>query len=234
MSLLSCRALDAGYRGTPVVRDFELDLAEGQVMALLGPNGAGKTTLLLTMCGLLPSIGGQVVLDGTAVPSGRPMVAAKRGLVLVPDDRSLFTALTSKENLQLGSRRGGPTLDEVVDLFPGLARRLDVRAGMLSGGEQQMLAIGRALMQGPRVLVIDELSMGLAPIVVESLLPVLRTVADGGAAVLLVEQHVGLALQVADHAAVLVHGKVVLSGEADALAADEAALEEAYLGGVGA
>jgi len=233
VSLLTCRGLDAGYRGTPVVRDFDLELFEGEVMALLGPNGAGKTTLLLTLCGLLPCTSGEVLLEGEVLPSGRPAVAARRGLVLVPDDRALFTTLTSRENLQLGSRKGGLSVDEVVEQLPGLTNRLDVKAGMLSGGEQQMLAIGRALVQGPRVLLIDELSMGLAPIVVESLLPVLRQVAESsGAAVLLVEQHVGLALQLADRAAVLVHGKVVLEGSAEVLAGDPAALEAAYLGGV--
>lgn len=229
---LTCRGVDAGYHGIPVVRGFDLEVAEGEVMALLGPNGAGKTTVLLTLAGLLPSIAGEVQLGEEPVPSGKRAVASRRGLVLVPDDRSLFTTLTTRENLELGGRKGGRTVDEIVDLFPGLGGRLSVQAGMLSGGEQQMLAIGRALMQGPRVLLIDELSMGLAPIVVESLLPVLRQVAgETGAAVILVEQHVGLALKTADRAVVLVHGEIALSGGADALAANPAALEQAYLGG---
>ncbi|MCT9076184.1 ABC transporter ATP-binding protein [Streptomyces fulvoviolaceus] len=230
--LLTCEGVDAGYaKGLPVVRSFDLKLLRGEVTALLGPNGAGKTTLLMTLAGLLPRLGGTVALDGRQIRGGRAREAARRGLVLVPDDRSLFTQLTVRDNLTLARRRHGSTVDQALDFFPALGKRLKVAAGMLSGGEQQMLALGRAMIQDPRVLLIDELSMGLAPVIVEELLPVVRRIAEGtGTAVVLVEQHVRLALEVADQAVVLVHGETVLSGSAARLAADPELLERAYLG----
>ena len=230
--LLTCESVDAGYtKGRPVVRGFDLKLLPGEVLALLGPNGAGKTTLLTTLAGLQPRLGGTVSLDGREIRGGRAREAARRGLVLVPDDRSLFTQLTVRDNLTLARRRQGSTVDPVLDFFPALGRRLKVAAGQLSGGEQQMLALGRAMIQDPRVLLVDELSMGLAPVIVEQLLPVVRRIAeDTGAAVVLVEQHVRLALDVADRAVVLVHGETVLSDSADRLAADPGLLERAYLG----
>jgi branched-chain amino acid transport system ATP-binding protein len=231
-AILDCQALDAGYLdGRPVVRDFDFALQPGEVTALLGPNGAGKTTVLLTIAGLIPSLGGTIVVDGIPLGRGKARAAAKRGVVLVPDDRSLFTGLTVRQNLVLCRRRGGTAVEQVLDYFPALGRRLKVEAGKLSGGEQQMLAVGRALMLDPRVLLIDELSMGLAPVVVEALLPIVRRVAtETNAAVVLVEQHVRLALEVADHAVVLVHGETVLSRPATDLAADPTVLERAYLG----
>ncbi|WP_405848239.1 ABC transporter ATP-binding protein [Streptomyces sp. NBC_01518] len=230
--LLTCEGVDAGYsKGRPVVRGFDLTLLPGEVTALLGPNGAGKTTLLMTLAGLLPRLDGSVTLGGRAIRGGRAREAARRGLVLVPDDRSLFTQLTVRDNLTLARRRRGSSVDQVLDFFPALGKRLKVAAGMLSGGEQQMLALGRAMIQDPRVLLVDELSMGLAPVIVEELLPVVRRIAeDRGTAVVLVEQHVRLALGVADRAVVLVHGETVLSGSAARLAADPGLLERAYLG----
>jgi branched-chain amino acid transport system ATP-binding protein len=230
--LLTCEGVDAGYtKGRPVVRGFDLRLLSGEVTALLGPNGAGKTTLLTTLAGLLPRLGGTVALDGREVRGGRAREVARRGVVLVPDDRSLFTQLTVRDNLTLARRRQGSTVDQVLDFFPALGKRLKVAAGLLSGGEQQMLALGRAMIQDPRVLLVDELSMGLAPVIVEGLLPVVRRIAeDTGAAVVLVEQHVRLALGVADRAVVLVHGETVLSDSAGRLAADPGLLERAYLG----
>jgi branched-chain amino acid transport system ATP-binding protein len=215
-----------------VLRDVNITLQAGQVLALLGPNGAGKTTLMLTIAGLRAPLAGGIRLGGVPVRPGSPRAAVKAGLVLVPDDRSLFKGLTVKENLKLASRRGSTTIETIFEYFPELKRRVKVAAGDLSGGEQQMLAIGRALMQDPKVLLVDELSMGLAPVIVETLLPVIRKVADDtGAACLLVEQHVMLALGIADTAVVLAHGDVALQGEAKALAADETLIERAYLGG---
>jgi branched-chain amino acid transport system ATP-binding protein len=216
----------------PVLRPLDLTVAHGTVLAVLGPNGAGKTTLLNTLAGLLPSIGGEVLLDGHPLPASRPRTANRSGLVLVPDDRALFTTLTVRENLVLARRSGGPAIDDVLDLFPALTERLGVHAGALSGGEQQMLAVARGLVQRPKVLLIDEMSMGLAPVIVEDLLPVVRRIVDEtGAVVVLVEQHVQLALEVADEAIVLVHGDVTLRGAATELAADRRRLEAAYLGG---
>ena len=229
-ALLTCDGVAAGY-AKPVVRGFDLTLRPGEVAALLGPNGAGKTTLLLTLAGLLPRLDGSISLGGQQVRNGRARAVARMGLVLVPDDRSLFTQLTVRDNLTLARRRRGSTLDQVLDFFPALGKRLKVAAGMLSGGEQQMLALGRAMIQDPRVLLIDELSMGLAPVIVEELLPVVRRIADGmGTSVVLVEQHVRLALEVADRAVVLVHGETVLNESAATLAADLGRLERAYLG----
>ena len=231
-AVLTCSGLDAGYvPGRPVLRNVDISLEKGTVLALLGPNGAGKTTLLLTIAGLQPPLAGHVGLGGAPVRPGSPRAAVKAGLVLVPDDRSLFKGLTVAENLRLASRRGTTTMDTIFDYFPDLKRRVKVAAGNLSGGEQQMLAIGRALMQDPKVLLVDELSMGLAPVIVESLLPVIRRVCDEtGAACVMVEQHVMLALEIADTAIVLAHGDIALRGDAKELAADEARIERAYLG----
>jgi len=230
-AVLVCRSLTAGHAGIPVVREIDLELAAGQVLAVLGPNGAGKTTLLTTLAGLLPRLGGQVLVDGSPLANFRPNRANRAGVVLVPDDRSLFTSLTVAENLRAASPRGADVVDEVLDLFPALQKRWKLAAGSLSGGEQQMLAMARALVQRPRVLLVDELSMGLAPVVVEQLLPVMRRVADDmGAVVVLVEQHVHLALEVADQAMVLVHGVVALVGPAAELAVNRDGLEAAYLG----
>jgi branched-chain amino acid transport system ATP-binding protein len=234
-TVLTCSGVDAGYvPGRPVLRDVNISLAAGQVLALLGPNGAGKTTLMLTIAGLQTPLAGTIGLGGTPVRPGSPRAAVKAGLVLVPDDRSLFKGLTVTENLKLAARRGSrsTTIDNIFEYFPDLKRRVKVAAGNLSGGEQQMLAIGRALMQEPKVLLVDELSMGLAPVIVETLLPVIRKVADDtGAACVLVEQHVMLALEIADTAMVLAHGDVALHGDAKALAADQTLIERAYLGG---
>ena len=231
-AVLTCSGVDAGYvPGRPVLRDVNISLGAGEVLALLGANGAGKTTLMLTIAGLRAPLAGSIELGGVPVRAGSPRAAVKAGLVLVPDDRSLFKGLTVTENLKLASRRGATAIEQIFEYFPDLKRRVKVTAGNLSGGEQQMLAIGRALMQDPKVLLVDELSMGLAPVIVETLLPVIRKVADDtGAACVLVEQHVMLALEIADTALVLAHGDVALQGEAKALAADESLIERAYLG----
>ncbi|AFR49418.1 ABC transporter ATP-binding protein [Gordonia sp. KTR9] len=233
--VLACSDLDAGYsEGRPCVRGFDLELHEGEVLALLGPNGAGKTTILMTLAGLLPGLAGTVRIGGRGVKPGHARSASKAGLVLVPDDRALFTGLTVEDNLRLAvsSRRSWVAQrDIILGHFPRLAERMKVPAGALSGGEQQMLAIGRALVQHPKVLLIDELSMGLAPVIVERLLPIVRTVADTtGTAVILVEQHVQLALEIADTALVLRHGSNVLQGDAATLAASPELIENAYLG----
>jgi branched-chain amino acid transport system ATP-binding protein len=229
-TVLELRGTSAGHGAVTVVRPLDLALKPGTVLALLGPNGAGKTTLMSTLAGLLPRMGGEVLIDGKALPTSRPGAANRAGLVLIPDDRALFTSLTVKENISIARRAGGPTVDELLDLFPALRPRLGIAAGSLSGGEQQMLAVARGMAQSPRVLLIDEMSMGLAPVIVEDLLPVVRHIADDtGAVVVLVEQHVRLALEVADRAIVLVHGAVTLEGSAAELAADPASLEAAYL-----
>jgi branched-chain amino acid transport system ATP-binding protein len=230
-TLLECRKLDAGYQGKVVVRELDLTLRAGEVMALLGPNGAGKTTTLLTLAGLIPTVGGAISIADREMGRASAASMSRAGLVLVPDDRALFTSLTTRENLQLARRKEGPSPDEILDFFPALRARITVQSGQLSGGEQQMLAIGRAMMQRPKVLLIDELSMGLAPVIVQALLPIVRQIADEtSAGVVLVEQHVHLALGVADTAVVLVHGHVALAGPAADVANDPKRLERAYLG----
>jgi branched-chain amino acid transport system ATP-binding protein len=228
---LVCRGLRCGYGKTTIVREFDLQVSPGEVLGLLGPNGAGKTTLMMTLAGLLPALDGEVRINGELLPNGRPRAAAKKGLALVPDDRSLFVPLTVRENLEVARKRSSPSAKSMIELFPALGERWGVTAGNLSGGEQQMLALARALIQEPKVLLIDEMSMGLAPVTVEALLPVVRRIADdSGTVVVLVEQHVHLALEVADRAVILVHGEIRLSGNATNLAAKLDEVEAAYLG----
>jgi branched-chain amino acid transport system ATP-binding protein len=234
-SRLECRGLAGGRGATVVFRDIELDVEAGSVLALLGPNGAGKSTLLLTLAGLLPARAGTVAVDGVRLRNGNPVAASRAGVVLVPDNRSLFTTLTVDENLEVARRRNGPAPRELLDVFPALEKRWRLTAGALSGGEQQMLAMARALIQQPKVLLVDEMSMGLAPLVVETLFDTVQRIAsDQGAAIVLVEQHVGLALKVADEAAVLNRGNIVLRGAADQLRHDTDRIERAYFGDVDA
>jgi branched-chain amino acid transport system ATP-binding protein len=229
--LLELRELHAGYRGLAVVRDLSLSVEPGEIVALLGPNGAGKTTTLLTAAGILPPIGGSVWALGAAVRARQPHRLARRGVAFVPEDRSLFLGLSVGDNLRLAVRGGRADLGLATGYFPALEPLLDRRAGLLSGGEQQMLAIGRAILCGPRLLMIDELSLGLAPVIVEQVLPVLRRITDEtGAGVLLVEQHVHLALEIADRAYVLSHGDLVLEGSATHLGANRHLVESGYLG----
>jgi branched-chain amino acid transport system ATP-binding protein len=231
-AVIECSNLEAGYGRIKVVRDFSLTLQEASVAALLGPNGAGKTTVLLTMSGILPALGGKVTILGEPVNSAAPHKVAARGFAHVPEDRSLFTELTVRENLGLSARSGRVSPADVLEYFPALQKRYKVKAGTLSGGEQQMLAIARALVTNPKVLVIDEMSTGLAPVIVQELLEILkRVVQDLRASVLLVEQHVRLALEVASTATVLNHGRTVYSGPAEPLMSDETLLEQAYLSG---
>jgi branched-chain amino acid transport system ATP-binding protein len=226
-----CRAFTGGRSDTVVFRDLDLAVQAGTVLALLGPNGAGKSTLLLTLAGLLPARAGQACVDGVPLRNGNAVAASRAGVVLVPDNRSLFTTLTVEENLEVARRRSGPAPRELVEVFPALEKRWRLTAGALSGGEQQMLAMARALIQQPKVLLIDEMSMGLAPLVVEALFDTVRRIAsDHGAAIVLVEQHVKLALEVADEAAVLNRGVIVLRGSAQELGNDPKTLERAYLG----
>jgi branched-chain amino acid transport system ATP-binding protein len=209
--LLAARGLAAGYDGHPVVRDLDLIVQRGQIAALLGPNGAGKTTTLLALAGWLRPLAGELRIDGRPAPV--PLHRrARDGMSLVTEERSIFTTLTVAENLRVGRCREPAALA----LFPELEPLLGRRAGLLSGGEQRMLALARALGRSPRLVLADELSLGLAPRLVARLLDALRDAADQrGTGVLIVEQHARQALRVADHAYVLERGGVVASGSAD-------------------
>lgn len=238
--LLALEGVSTGYRGATVVHDLDLHVDAGEVVALLGPNGAGKTTTLLTVSGLLARHSGSISVLGADPAAGgrrgatrRALGVAHRGLAHVPEDRALFFGLTGREHLRIAARRGDrDAVDAALAPFPALAAIIDRRAGLMSGGEQQMLAVARALAGRPRLLMIDELSLGLAPIVVEQLLPTVREIArESGIGVLVVEQHAPAALAVADRAYVLVHGRLRYSGPASELAADRTWLAATYLGG---
>jgi branched-chain amino acid transport system ATP-binding protein len=229
--VLGIEKLTAGYDGAPVIRDLELTVSGGEVVALLGPTGAGKTTTLRAVSGLVHPLSGRIVYAGGDAAKLSPEMRARRGIAHVPEGRGLFFGLTVAEHFRLGHRGERLDVKHAFEYFPALEELQQRRTGLLSGGEQQMLAVARALARRPRLLLLDELSLGLAPVVVQRLLPVVRTYAqESGCAVLLVEQHVQLALEIADRGYVLSHGEVVLHRPADALRADEQLLVASYLG----
>jgi ABC-type branched-subunit amino acid transport system ATPase component len=232
--VLRVTGVSAGYGRVPVLHDVALSVGPGEVVALLGANGAGKTTLLRVIGGELRPSAGSVDFHGRELVGLRPEGVVRAGVALVPEGRRMFAGLTVRENLLLGaySRRRadlGPDLDRIYGFFPRLAERAEQAAGRLSGGEQQMVAIGRALMARPRLLMIDELSQGLAPTVVDDLIDLLPTLAQDGMAILLVEQDVEAALAVAARGYVLELGSIVRDGTSAALLEDSS-LTDAYLG----
>jgi branched-chain amino acid transport system ATP-binding protein len=232
--LLQATGLRAGYGATDVLHGVDLAVAEGGITALLGANGAGKTTLLRAISGMVRT-GGEIRLAGERIDGSRTEDIARRGVAHVPDGRGTFRELTVEENLRLGAytrpaREARAGFGHVLAYFPKLRERLRQQAGTLSGGEQQMLAIARALLLRPRLLLLDEPSFGLAPLIVREIFGIMRQVRDReGVGILLVEQNATLALDIADHACLLETGRVVMAGPAAALRADEA-IRRSYLG----
>ena len=233
--LLEVRNLHVGYGDAPAVWDVSLDVDAGEIVSVIGPNGAGKTTLINAIGGMLRCRQGELRFDGADMKRVRPHGYCGHGIALVPEGRRLFTKMTVEENLELGCYLPGPrsarlqSLERVYDLFPILRQKRNQLAGELSGGQQQMVAIGRALMAQPRIVLFDEPSLGLAPTIVDDMFDIIVRVRDEGAAVLLVEQNVLKALGVADRAYVLEQGRIVATGLPDELM-KQPHIREAYLG----
>jgi branched-chain amino acid transport system ATP-binding protein len=226
-AILAARGLSAGYAGQPVVHELDLEVQPGEVVCLLGPNGAGKTTTMLALSGELPALGGHVEFDGEATTA--PLhKRARQGLAYVTEERSVFKGLSTRDNL----RCGGVEAADALAVFPELEKRMNVRGGLLSGGEQQMLTLARALCRRPRLLLADELSLGLAPLIVDRLLQAVRAAADrDGTGALLVEQHARKALKYADRALVMVRGRVRMQLSAAEARGQLADIESHYLSG---
>ncbi len=235
MALLEARGLAVAYGDAPAVWDATLEVGDGEVVSVIGPNGAGKTTLVNTIAGLLRARAGTLSFGGVDIGAVAAHMVCRHGIALVPEGRRLFTRMSVEENLEIGCYRGearrarGETLDHVFRLFPVLSERRRQPAGSLSGGQQQMVAIGRALMARPRLLLLDEPSLGLAPAVVDQMFRTIRAIHAEGVAILLVEQNVARALDVADRAYVLEEGRIVTEGRPATLR-QQSRIREAYLG----
>lgn len=231
---LEVRELRAGYGGLPVLHGISLIAPAGRITVLVGANGAGKTTLLKTLAGVMAPLSGSVLIDRQALSSDSPADRVRRGMALVPEGRHLFPEMSVRENLELGGylatrQQRTDMLARVIETFPRLGERLSQLAGTMSGGEQQMLAISRALMSRPRLLLLDEPSLGLAPKMVDEMFAALRRINREGTTVLLVEQNVFQALNVADFAYVLGHGEMIAEGAAWELRGNEL-IKRVYLG----
>ncbi len=221
--ILETRGLAAGYGTSLVLHDIQIAIRSGEVIGLMGRNGMGKTTLIRTLLGLLPVREGVVLLDGADASALPPFRRARAGVATVPEGRGIFASLSVRENLRLAARPGGVWSEErVLSLFPRLAERMAHRGNHLSGGEQQMLAIGRALMTNPRLLILDEATEGLAPLIRDEIWHTIRLVRDAGVAILVVDKTVSAVLSLADRVVVLVKGSVVYSGAPAGLQADQA------------
>lgn len=233
--MLKLRDISAGYGKSEVLRGVSLDVDEGEVVTLVGANGAGKTTTLKTLCGLVAASGGSIEFDGHSLLGMAPHEIVDLGVTMVPEGRQLFPFLTVEENLLMGAYKRsaravrGQRLAEVLDIFPRVKERLPQLAGSLSGGEQQMVAIARGMMAGPKLLIMDEPSLGLSPLLVEQMFDVVRLVASRGTTVLLVEQNVFHTLQLADRGYVLENGAIALTGTGAELLGNPH-VRRAYLG----
>ena len=232
--MLKVTGLCAGYGDTEILRGIDIAAGPGEIIAVLGPNGAGKTTLNNVLSGILAPASGSIRFDGEDIAGARAAELVARGLVHVPEGRRVFPNLSVLENLELGSYRRGrerraENLERIVSIFPRLRERLSQNAGTLSGGEQQMLAIGRGLMAEPKLLILDEPSLGLAPVLVDLLFSLIQTINKDGLTILLVEQNVARSLEIASRAYVIEQGRIALSGSAAELARNEA-VRRSYLG----
>ena len=232
--MISIKGLSAGYGFVNVLRDITLEVSAGEIVAVLGSNGVGKTTLNNTMSGLIVPTAGEIMFEDTVISGRPPADIVDMGLIHVPEGRKLFPNLTVKDNLELGSYRRGKAnraanLEMALDIFPRLRGRLTQSAGTLSGGEQQMVAISRGLMSEPRVLLLDEPSLGLSPLLVEQMFTLIKKINDTGLAVILVEQNVIQSLAIADRAYVIEQGSVAISGPAAELR-ENTDLKKSYLG----
>lgn len=233
-ALLDIQGLRGGYGRVEVLRGVDLQVDAGEMVALLGSNGAGKSTLNKMVCGLCPAWSGTVRFDGKDLSGAHYRDVVKAGLIQVPEGRKIFPNLSVLENLELGSftrgrERRAANVEKMFQIFPRLRERMGQHAGTMSGGEQQMVAVARAMMSGPRLLMLDEPSLGLAPRMVDELLAIVRRIASQGVTVLMVEQNVRKALQAADRGYVLERGRVVAAGDAQTLLHSDA-VRQAYLG----
>ena len=236
MNFLEARGLEVSYGGIRAVKGIDLTVKKGELVCLIGANGAGKTTTLKSLCGMLAPSRGEILYEGAPVTGWPSHELVRRGISLVPEGRGIFGRLTLEENLKIGAyvRHDHAAIradmDRLYELFPRLAERRTQQAGTLSGGEQQMLAIGRALMSRPRLLLLDEPSMGLAPMLVQKIFEIIRRIAEEGMTLLLVEQNARLALEVSHRGYVMESGNIVLADSAQALLKDTK-VQESYLGG---
>jgi branched-chain amino acid transport system ATP-binding protein len=234
-TLLQVNDLKVAYGGIHAVKGIDLEVKEGELVALIGANGAGKTTTLKTLMGMVKPAGGEIIFNGQSTAKLAAHEYVKNGLVMVPEGRGIFSRLTVEENLLMGAYSRNDKaeilhdMERVYHLFPRLKERYKQLAGTLSGGEQQMVAIGRAMLSRPKLLLLDEPSMGLAPIIVQKIFEIIKMIAAEGVTMLLVEQNAKLALQTADRGYVMESGKVTFSDKADALLANEK-VQQAYLG----
>ena len=232
--MIKVNQLYAGYDLVNVLRDVTIEIGDGEIVAVLGSNGVGKTTLNNTLSGLIKPTSGEIYFDNVLISDCDPVEIVEMGLIHVPEGRKLFPNLSVKENLELGSYRRGKlnratNFERVIEIFPKLKDRLRQTAGTLSGGEQQMVAIGRGLMSDPRILLLDEPSLGLSPLLVEQMFTLIKQINEDGLSIILVEQNVIQSLAIADRAYVLEGGTVSLSGRADELK-ENSNLKKSYLG----
>jgi branched-chain amino acid transport system ATP-binding protein len=234
--MLSINGIDVFYGNIQALKEVSLEINEGEIVTLIGANGAGKSTLLKTISGLLKPKHGDVLFEGSSIAGNAAQVIVKKGISHVPEGRRIFSNMTVDENLELGAylrkdKKGiRDDFEKVYELFPRLKERIKQQAGTLSGGEQQMLAMGRALMAKPRLLLLDEPSMGLAPLLVKTIFTIVREINQTGTTILLVEQNANMALSIADRAYVIETGKIVAAGSAEELNQSDQ-IRKAYLGG---